>query len=215
MMEAASSMARHAFYRRFGKRLLDVLVSVASLVLLSPLMFVVALLVRLKLGAPVLFKQQRPGLHGNPFIVYKFRTMTDAKDDQGVALPDAMRLTPFGNSLRSSSLDELPELINVVRGDMSLVGPRPLMMRYLPRYTESQMRRHDVLPGLTGWAQIHGRNARTWDEKFRDDLWYVDHCSLRLDVKILFLTLRQVIKREGISAEGHATMPEFTGTSSE
>jgi sugar transferase EpsL len=186
--------------------------TVLALLCLAPVLALVALLVRLKLGAPLLFRQQRPGLHGKPFTLYKFRTMTDARDAQGRRLPDAERLTPFGRFLRSTSLDELPELFNVLKGEMSLVGPRPLLMRYLDRYTPEQARRHAVKPGITGWAQVNGRNALTWEEKFALDVWYVDHQSLWLDVKILAMTVWQVLKREGISQPGHATMEEFRGT---
>ncbi|MCS6923723.1 MAG: sugar transferase [Fimbriimonadales bacterium] len=192
---------------------MDVLLSCAALALLSPLMLALALLVWRKLGRPILFRQLRPGLHGKPFVMYKFRTMTDARDAQGNLLPDSERLTPFGKWLRSTSLDELPELFNVLKGDMSLVGPRPLLMEYLDRYTPEQARRHEVKPGITGWAQIHGRNALSWDEKFQLDVWYVDNWSLWLDLKILWRTLWIVLRREGISAEGHATMPEFRGSS--
>ena len=194
------------------KRAFDVAAAAVGLVVLSPVLAGVALAVRLRLGAPVLFRQERPGLHGRPFIMLKFRTMTDARDAAGRLLPDAERLTPLGRLLRSTSLDELPELWNVLRGDMSLVGPRPLLVRYLDRYTPEQARRHEVRPGLTGWAQVNGRNALTWEEKFALDVWYVDHASLALDLKILLLTLRRVLAREGISAAGEATMPEFTGT---
>ena len=199
-------------YQRFGKRLLDFLLSTAGGILLSPLMLILAILVRIKFGSPVLFRQQRPGLHGHPFTLYKFRTMTDARDEAGNLLPDEDRLTPFGRFLRSTSLDELPELWNVIKGDMSLVGPRPLLMRYLPRYTPEQMRRHEVRPGITGWAQINGRNALSWEEKFELDVWYVDHVSLHLDIKIMALTFWKIIKREGISQLGQATMEEFLGT---
>ena len=198
-------------YRHWGKRLLDLCLTIGAFLLLSPMMGVIAIIVRLKLGAPVLFRQQRPGLHGQPFTLYKFRTMTDARDAEGNLLPDAERLTSLGRFLRSSSLDELPELFNVLKGEMSLVGPRPLLMEYLPRYSPDQMRRHEVRPGITGWAQINGRNALTWQEKFELDVWYVDHQSLRLDLKILWLTLIKVLKREGISAEGHVTMSKFMG----
>ena len=168
---------------------------------------------RVKLGSPVLFRQQRPGLHGQPFMMLKFRTMIDAVDRDGQQLPDAERLTPFGRWLRASSLDELPELLNILRGDMSLVGPRPLLMRYLPLYSPEQARRHDVRPGLTGWAQINGRNALSWEEKFALDQWYVEHRSFLLDLRILWLTALKVVKREGISSAGEATMPPFTGSS--
>jgi lipopolysaccharide/colanic/teichoic acid biosynthesis glycosyltransferase len=181
----------------------------------SPLWILVLLLVAiinwLVLGRPVLFRQQRPGLGGKPFTIYKFRTMTDERDDQGKLLPDADRLTAFGRFLRSTSLDELPELFNVLKGDMSLVGPRPLLMEYLPRYTTEQMRRHEVRPGITGWAQVNGRNALTWEEKFQMDVWYVEHCSFWLDLKILWLTFIALVKREGITAQEHATMPKFMG----
>jgi lipopolysaccharide/colanic/teichoic acid biosynthesis glycosyltransferase len=194
------------------KRIFDLLVASSALVLLSPILLGVALLVRVKLGGPVLFRQQRPGLHGKPFMMMKFRTMIDAFDSDGQPLPDAQRLTPFGRWLRASSLDELPELINIVRGDMSLVGPRPLLMRYLPLYSPEQARRHEVQPGLTGWAQINGRNALTWDEKFAFDLWYVEHRSFLLDLRILWQTAFKVVRREGISSAEEATMPPFTGS---
>ncbi|WP_158679946.1 sugar transferase [Deinococcus sp. NW-56] len=191
------------------KRLFDVVVAGVGLIVLSMPMLVLALLVRWKLGSPVLFKQVRPGLGGQPFTMYKFRTMTDERDSSGALLPDSVRLTPFGRLLRSTSLDELPELLNVVRGEMSLVGPRPLLMEYLPLYSERQARRHEVRPGVTGWAQVNGRNALSWHEKFEYDVWYVNHRSLVLDVKILLMTLRKVFEREGISAAGEATMPPF------
>jgi len=194
------------------KRAFDILVSLAALLLLWPVLLVLAVLVRVKLGPPALFRQQRPGLHGRPFTMLKFRTMTDARDAEGNLLPDGERLSSFGRSLRSTSLDELPELINVLAGDMSLVGPRPLLMRYLDRYTPEQMRRHEVRPGITGWAQVNGRNAITWDQKFALDIWYVDHHSLRLDLRIIWLTVRNVLRREGISQAGEATMEEFFGT---
>jgi len=197
------------------KRLFDLLVSLLLLILLSPLMLVVAALVRVKLGKPVLFSQERPGLHGKLFRLYKFRTMRDAYDDQGKLLPDEQRLTKFGRFLRASSLDELPEFFNVLKGEMSLVGPRPLLVAYLERYTPEQARRHEALPGITGWAQVNGRNALTWEDKFRLDVWYVDHQSLWLDIKILFLTLWKALKREGINAPGSATAPEFMGTDKE
>jgi len=196
------------------KRAFDLLVTLPAVLVLAPFMLVLALLVHLKLGAPVLFRQQRPGLHGKPFTLYKFRTMTGARDVNGNLLPDAERLTPFGRFLRSSSLDELPELFNVLKGEMSLVGPRPLLMEYLPLYSSEQMRRHEVKPGLTGWAQINGRNALTWEEKFALDVWYVNHSSLALDMTILWRTFLKVITREGVSAEGHVTMPKFTGAKS-
>lgn len=194
-----------------AKRLLDLAVALPALVVLAPVIALTAGLVRAKLGTPVLFRQQRPGLHGRPFQLLKFRTMRDAVDARGEPLPDEARLTAFGRRLRATSLDELPTLWNVVRGDMSLVGPRPLLMEYLPRYTPEQARRHDVRPGITGWAQVNGRNALSWDEKFRLDVWYVDHRSLALDLRILWTTLRKVFVREGISHPGHATMEKFRG----
>jgi sugar transferase EpsL len=194
------------------KRCLDVGVAAVVLLLLLPLLLVLALLVRVKLGRPVLFAQLRPGLHGKPFTIYKFRTMTDARDGGGNLLPDAERLTPFGRFLRSTSLDELPELFNILGGSMSLVGPRPLMMAYLERYSPEQARRHEVRPGITGWAQVNGRNAISWEEKFRLDVWYVDNRSLGLDLWILWLTLLKVIKREGINQPGHETAEYFQGS---
>ncbi|TBW08946.1 sugar transferase [Azotobacter chroococcum] len=196
------------------KRLLDLLVAATALLLLAPLLLVLAWLVRRRIGAPVLFRQLRPGLHGRPFELLKFRSMREALDERGRPLPDAERLTPFGRFLRATSLDELPELWNVLRGDMSLVGPRPLLMEYLPLYTPEQARRHAVRPGITGWAQVNGRNALSWEEKFRLDVWYVDHRSFRLDLRILLLTLKRVLAREGINAEGEATMARFTGSKS-
>jgi lipopolysaccharide/colanic/teichoic acid biosynthesis glycosyltransferase len=199
-------------YRRYGKRLLDLVIVIPALVVLAPVMAVIALLVRIKLGPGVIFRQQRPGLHGRPFTMLKFRTMTDARDSRGRLLPDAERLTPFGRFLRSTSLDELPELFCVLRGEMSLVGPRPLLMQYLERYTPEQRRRHEVLPGITGLAQINGRNALSWEQKFAYDVQYVDQLSLWLDLKILLLTLWKVVKREGISQPGSATAEEFLGS---
>ena len=201
-----------AFYRRRGKRLLDLALTIPALICLAPLMGLVALLVRARLGAPVLFRQVRPGLHGQPFTMFKFRTMTGARDAEGNLLPDSERLTPLGRALRSASLDELPELWNVLRGEMSLVGPRPLLMQYLERYTPQQARRHEVPPGLTGWAQVNGRNALSWEEKFDLDVWYVDHVSWGLDVRIIWMTLWQVLRREGVSQPGHATAQEFMGS---
>lgn len=194
-----------------SKRIFDLLVTTLGLVVILPLLLVISLLVWIFLGTPVLFLQQRPGYKGRPFLTHKFRTMTNRRGPDGNLLPDAERLTPFGRFLRSTSLDDLPQLWNVLRGEMSLVGPRPLLMRYLERYTQEQMRRHDVLPGITGWAQIHGRNALEWDEKFRLDVWYVDHRSFWLDIKILILTPWKVFKREGISQPGQATAEEFKG----
>lgn len=199
-------------YRQYGKRLLDLAITIPALIMLAPLLALLAMLVRVKLGAPVLFRQQRPGLHGKPFTIHKFRTMTDARDAQGNLLPDAERLTPFGQWLRSTSLDELPELFQVLTGEVSLVGPRPLLMQYLDRYTPEQMRRHEVKPGITGWAQINGRNALAWEEKFALDVWYVDQLSLWLDLKIIALTAWKILTREGINQQGHATAPEFMGT---
>lgn len=194
------------------KRLMDLALTLPGLLLISPLLLVLALLVWIFHDRPVLFQQKRPGYLGQPFILYKFRTMSQARDDQGRLLPDEARLTRLGRFLRASSLDELPELLNVLRGEMSLVGPRPLLMQYLERYTPEQARRHHVLPGITGWAQVHGRNAITWEDKFRLDVWYVDNWSLRLDCYILLLTLWKVIRREGISQPGHATAEEFMGS---
>lgn len=196
------------------KRLFDLLVASAALVLLSPLLLLIAGLIRAKLGFPVVFNQQRPGLHGKTFTIYKFRTMTDAKDPSGKPLPDAERLTDFGRFLRSSSLDELPELFNVIKGDMSLVGPRPLLVEYLALYTPEQARRHEVKPGVTGWAQVNGRNALSWEEKFKLDVWYVDNWSLWLDLKILWFTVSKVLRQEGVSGAGEATMSKFTGSDS-
>lgn len=193
------------------KRSFDIAGSLLGLLLLSPVIAIVAWQVRCKLGSPVLFRQTRPGLNGKPFQMVKFRTMKDAVDAEGNPLPDAERLTPFGQFLRSSSLDELPELWNVLKGDMSLVGPRPLLMEYLPLYSPEQYRRHEVRPGVTGWAQVNGRNSLSWDEKFKLDVWYVDNRSLWLDIKILFLTVKKVLVRDGISAEGEATMSRFMG----
>lgn len=196
-----------------SKRAIDLLLTSLALTLTAPILAGIALLVKLKLGSPVFFKQQRPGYRGKPFWIYKFRTMADQMDSQGRLLPDEERLTPFGRFLRSSSLDELPELFNVLRGEMSLVGPRPLLMQYMERYSPEQARRHNVLPGITGWAQVNGRNALSWEDKFNLDIWYVDHWSVWLDLKILWITLGKVIRREGISQPGHATAEEFMGTS--
>ncbi len=193
------------------KRLFDFWISFAALTLLSPVLLLLAPLVRVKIGSPVFFTQTRPGLYGQAFQMIKFRTMTNARSADGALLPDAERLTRFGRVLRATSLDELPELWNVLKGDMSLVGPRPLLMEYLPLYSPEQARRHDVRPGITGWAQVNGRNAISWDAKFKLDVWYVDHQSFWLDVKILFLTVKRVFQRHGVSADGQATMPRFTG----
>ena len=197
------------------KRLLDIVASFCALLLLSPIIAIVAWKISKNLGSPVLFRQTRPGLHGKPFEMVKFRTMKDATDAQGNSLPDAERMTPFGNKLRSSSLDELPELWNVLKGEMSLVGPRPLLMQYLPLYSPEQARRHEVRPGVTGWAQINGRNAISWEEKFKLDVWYVDNRSFWLDFKILLLTVKKVLIKDGISANDHVTMPEFLGKNNE
>jgi len=197
------------------KRSFDFVVALAGLVVLSPLLLAIVALVRWRLGSPVLFRQQRPGLGGRPFTLVKFRTMTDARSADGAAAPDAQRLTAFGRSLRSTSLDELPELYNVLIGDMSLVGPRPLLMEYLPLYNAHQRRRHEVRPGITGWAQVNGRNAISWERKFDLDVWYVDNASFWLDLKILWLTLWRVLRREGISEEGSATAERFTGSRQE
>ncbi len=193
------------------KRLFDIVVALIALLLFSPILLIVAILIARRLGSPVLFRQVRPGLNGRLFTMVKFRSMRDAVDKQGNPLPDDQRLTPFGAWLRASSLDELPELWNVLKGDMSLVGPRPLLVEYLPLYSPEQARRHDVRPGITGWAQINGRNAISWDDKFRLDCWYVDHRSLALDLKILLLTVRRVFKRDGITQEGHVSAEKFTG----
>jgi lipopolysaccharide/colanic/teichoic acid biosynthesis glycosyltransferase len=193
------------------KRLFDIAASASALILLAPVMGVVAWRIRRNLGAPVLFRQIRPGLHGRPFEMIKFRSMRDAVDAAGHALPDAQRLTPFGQWLRSTSLDELPELWNVLKGDMSLVGPRPLLMEYLPLYTAEQSRRHDIRPGVTGWAQVNGRNALDWEHKFQLDVWYVDHQSFWLDMRIMLMTIKKVFLRDGIGAPGEATVSRYTG----
>jgi sugar transferase EpsL len=195
-----------------SKRLLDLGLTIPGLVLISPILLILASLVRIIHGSPVLFRQVRPGYRGKLFSIYKFRTMTQVCDAQGRLLPDEQRLTRLGRFLRSTSLDELPEVFNVVRGEMSLVGPRPLLVQYLERYSPEQARRHEVLPGITGWAQVNGRNALTWEDKFRLDVWYVDHWSFWLDIKILLTTFMKVFKREGISQPGHATAEEFMGS---
>lgn len=194
------------------KRLFDLVLTILALLLLWPVILLVALLVHTKLGSPVLFRQTRPGLHGKPFEIIKFRTMRDAVGPDGVPLPDCDRLTPFGRFLRSTSMDELPELWNVLKGEMSLVGPRPLLMQYLDRYTPEQARRHEARPGITGWAQVNGRNAISWDDKFALDVWYIDHQSVILDVKILWLTIGSLFKRDDVCQPGHATMEEFMGS---
>ena len=205
-------MKKKGFYERYIKRPQDFLCALAAVIVLSPVMLITALLVRIKLGSPILFTQERPGKDGKIFKLYKFRTMTDARDEKGNLLPDEIRLTKFGKTLRSTSLDELPELLNMLKGDMSVVGPRPLLVRYLPRYNAHQARRHEVRPGFTGLAQVHGRNAISWEEKFDWDVKYVDHITFLGDWKIIFQTLITVIKRDGISSETSATMEEFMGT---
>lgn len=194
------------------KRFFDIIVALSALIVLSPVMIIVAVLIRLKLGSPVLFTQARPGLNSVVFNMMKFRSMLDAKDQKGNVLPDDMRMTKFGAFIRSASLDELPGLLNVLRGDMSLVGPRPLLVQYLPLYSQEQARRHNVRPGITGWAQVNGRNAISWEDKFKFDVWYVDNQSFWLDIKILLLTVKKVFVREGISADGHVTIEPFRGS---
>lgn len=194
------------------KRFFDLIASFFALLLLSPIIIFVAWKIRKDLGAPVIFRQVRPGLHGRPFQMIKFRTMKDAVDAQGNLLPDSERMTPFGNKLRSSSLDELPELWNVLKGEMSLVGPRPLLMQYLPLYSKEQARRHEMRPGVTGWAQVNGRNTISWEEKFKFDVWYIENYSFSLDIRILLLTIKKVFAKEGISAKGHVTIEPFTGS---
>jgi sugar transferase EpsL len=194
------------------KRVLDIFVAIVGLFVCLPLFIIISLLIRIDSPGSILFKQERPGLRGNPFVMYKFRTMKEIYDDSGSLLSDEQRLTSLGGFLRSTSIDELPELINVLKGDMSLVGPRPLLMEYLDRYTPEQARRHEVKPGITGWSQINGRNTLTWEDKFTLDVWYVDNYSLLLDIKILWMTFIKVLRREGISADGHATMPKFMGS---
>lgn len=199
-------------YRRYIKRFLDILFSALALIVLSPVLLVTAILVRCKLGSPVLFKQPRPGKDEKIFNLYKFRSMTDQRDENGALLPDEVRLTKFGRALRSTSLDELPELWNILKGDMSIVGPRPLLVKYLPLYNEEQKHRHDVRPGLTGWAQVHGRNLCSWSDKFQYDVWYAQNIRFATDVSILWLTIKCLFKREGISSETAATMEPFTGS---
>lgn len=210
-------MTRHkmGFYEKCIKRPQDFLCALAAIIVLSPVMIITAILVRTKLGSPVIFKQERPGLNGNIFTLYKFRTMTDKKDEKGNLLPDEIRLTNFGKKLRSTSLDELPELFNILNGDMAVVGPRPLLVRYLPRYNEHQARRHEVRPGFTGYAQVNGRNSITWEEKFDKDVYYVDHVTFLGDWKIIFQTVGTVLKKEGISSDTSATMEEFMGSMSQ
>jgi len=203
------------FYRKYGKRIMDLILSLIAIVVLSPVLLIVAILVRIKLGSPIIFKQKRPGLNEKIFTLYKFRTMTDEKDEKGELLPDSIRLTKFGKFLRSTSLDELPELFNIIKGDMSIVGPRPLLVQYLPLYNEHQKHRHDVRPGLTGLAQVNGRNAISWEEKFKLDVEYVNNVSFHLDWKIILLTLKKVIIREGINSETSVTMEPFKGNTRE
>ena len=202
---------KRSIYEKYIKRAIDVALSFLAIIVLSPVMFIVAILVRIKLGTPVIFKQERPGLHGNIFTLYKFRTMTDAKDQNGRLFPDEDRMTDFGRRLRAASLDELPELFNILKGDIAFVGPRPLLVKYLSRYSQRQNRRHEVMPGLTGYAQINGRNSLSWEERFEMDIWYVDHINFILDVKILFKTVSIVLKKDGINSETSATMEEFKG----
>lgn len=204
---------KQSFYEKYAKRLMDILLSGLALIVLSPVLLITAILVRFFLGSPVIFCQERPGRNEEIFKLYKFRTMRDAIDPKtGEQFPDEVRLTPFGKKLRALSLDELPELWNILRGDMSIVGPRPLLVRYLPRYNEEQRHRHDVRPGLTGWAQVHGRNLLSWEERFAQDVWYVRNLSFITDLKVILLTVRCVFAREGISSETSVTMEEFTGT---
>ena len=203
---------RAGVYEKYTKRLLDIILSLAALMVLLPILLLTAVLVRIKLGSPVIFRQERPGRYGKIFRLYKFRSMTDDRDETGNLLPDDLRLTRFGRLLRSTSLDELPELLNIVRGDMSIVGPRPLLVKYLPLYNDEQKHRHDVRPGLTGWAQVHGRNLLSWEDKFRYDVWYTRNISFATDVRIVLLTVKCIFAREGISSETAATMEEFLGT---
>lgn len=205
-------MHKRGFYEKYIKRPQDFCCALAALVVLSPVMLATAVLVRVRLGSPVIFRQARPGLNGKVFNLYKFRTMTDQKDQDGNLLPDEIRLTSFGKRLRSTSLDELPELVNILKGDMAVVGPRPLLVKYLPLYNKYQARRHEVRPGFTGYAQVHGRNSITWEDKFNKDVYYVDHITFAGDWRIIFQTVKTVLMREGISSESAATMEEFRGT---
>lgn len=205
-------MRKQGIYEKYIKRPQDFLLSLLALIVLSPVMLITAILVRTKLGSPVLFTQDRPGCNGKVFKMYKFRSMTDDRDTSGNLLPDEMRLTSFGKKLRATSLDELPELINILKGDMAIVGPRPLLVKYLPRYSKRQARRHEVRPGFTGYAQVHGRNSITWEDRFEKDVYYVDHVTFLGDWKIIFRTIKTVLKREGISSETSATMEEFMGS---
>ena len=206
---------KDSFYCRYIKRILDICCALAAMIVFCWFYAIVAILVRVKLGSPVIFCQERPGKDEKVFKLYKFRSMTDERDENGDLLPDDVRLTKFGRLLRSTSLDELPEAWNILKGDMSVIGPRPLLVKYLPRYNEHQARRHEVRPGLSGYAQVHGRNSVTWEEKFDQDVWYVDHVSFMLDVKLVFETVKVAIKREGISSQTDATMEEFLGTQME
>lgn len=203
------------FYRKFAKRPMDFILSLIAIIVLSPVLLIVSILVRVKLGSPVLFKQKRPGLYGNVFMMYKFRTMTDVRDQNGGLLPDSVRLTKFGRLLRSTSLDELPELFNILKGDMSIIGPRPLLVQYLPLYNEHQKRRHEVRPGLSGLAQVNGRNSINWEEKFNLDVDYVDNVNFVIDWKIIFMTVKKVFLKEGINSETTVTMEPFKGTKEE
>ena len=203
---------KHSFYDKYVKRSIDAILSLVAIIILSPVLAIVALLVRIKLGGPVLFKQQRPGLNEKIFTMYKFRTMTDERDADGNLLPDEVRLTKFGKALRATSLDELPELFNILKGDMAIVGPRPLLVQYLPLYNAQQKKRHCVRPGITGYAQINGRNSISWEEKFDYDIYYVANIAITLDISILFKTFKTVIKRDGINSESDATMEDFKGT---
>jgi len=207
-----SRINKNGIYTKYIKRGLDVFLSLIGIIVLSPVMLILSVLVRKNLGAPVIFKQKRPGLNGKIFKMYKFRSMTDEKDKKGKLLPDEVRLTSFGKKLRATSLDELPELFNILKGDMSIVGPRPLLVQYLSRYSKRQARRHEVRPGITGWAQVNGRNAVSWEERFERDVYYVDHISFWMDIKILFLTIKTVLKKEGINSETACTMEEFMGS---
>ena len=206
---------KQGFYEKYVKRLIDIACSLVVLAIFWWLYIILAILVRVKLGSPVLFKQQRPGKNEKIFNMYKFRTMTDVRDENGALLPDEVRLTKFGKALRATSLDELPEIFNILKGDMSLIGPRPLLVQYLPRYNETQHHRHDVKPGLTGYAQAHGRNAVSWEEKFDMDVWYVNHVSMKTDIKVVLDTVKTVVKREGISSDTSVTMEEFMGNDKE
>lgn len=206
------TLHKKGFYEKYVKRPQDFFCALLALIVLSPIMLVTALLVRIKLGTPVLFRQKRPGLNGRIFMLYKFRTMNDKRDEEGNLLPDEVRLTDFGKKLRRTSLDELPELFNILKGDMAVVGPRPLLVQYLPLYNEHQARRHEVRPGFTGYAQVHGRNSITWEDKFDKDVYYVNHVTFSGDWKIIFQTVETVLKREGISSDTAATMELFTGT---